>query len=162
MRIIQLTASAIVFMVVSGTAYLLIETWSGGRIEQFRESHFTHNVGDDCLGIELATLPVVLGLLACWGAVRLFRMKSIHNEIDDTFKPMITVLIGYARFLLIVVSGIYLIMGHSTAALVHLGIAVLAFTYFYRSHRAREPWGDGPVIDEDEEENSDDNTDHVA
>ncbi len=138
MRILQLTISAIVFMVVSGVAFFLIETWSGGRLQQWRSDPLTGSLGDECLAIELAAWPVILGVLACWGMVRLFRMRSVHNEIGDTFRPILMVIAGYGRFVLIIVSGIYLVLGFGWAAFIHLVIAVVAFVLFYRTHRARE------------------------
>jgi hypothetical protein len=161
MRILQLTISAIVFLVVSGLSFFLIETWSGRRLLQWRSAPFTGSVGDECLAIELATLPVILGVLASWGTVTLFRMRSVHSEIDDTFRPILTVVTGYGRFLLIVVSGIYLVLGHGRAAFVHFAIAVLAFAVFYSSHRARER-----AIEErmrhDREEEEDESSHHTA
>lgn len=137
-RISQLTILAIVFTVVSGVGFFLIELWSGGRLERWRSAPFTGSVGDESLAIELATLPVVLAVLACWGVVRLFRLRAVHNEVDDTFRPILTVVSGYGRFVLIVVAGAYLLMGHGQAAAAHFAIAVVMFVLFYRHHRARE------------------------
>ncbi len=139
-------------MTVSGLSFFLIETWSGGRLHQWRSAPFTGSVGDECLAIELAALPVVLGVLACWGVVRLLRMRSVHNEIDDTFRPILTVLAGYGRFVLILVSGIYLVLGHGWAAIAHFAIAVVAFAVFYRSHLARERAIEERLLREEEEE----------
>jgi hypothetical protein len=156
MRILQLTISAIAFMVVSGLSFLVIETWTGGRLQEWRSAPFTGSVGDECLATELAMLPLVLGILTCWGIVRLFRMRSVHNEIDDTFRPVLAVAAGYGRFALIVVSGTYLVLGHGWAAFTHFGIAVVAFAVFYRVHRARERAVEGRLLagrEEDENEN---------
>ena len=137
-RILQLTTLAIVFLVVSGASFFLIELWSGGRLERWHSAPFTGSVGDESLAIELATLSVVLAVLACWGVVRLFRLCAVHNEVDDTFRPILTVISGYGRFVLIVVAAAYLVMGHGWAAAAHFAIAVLLFALFYRHHRARE------------------------
>ena len=153
-RILQLTISAIVFMVVSGVSFFFIEMWSGGRLQRWHSAPFTGNVGDACIAIELACLPLLLGGLTCWGVVRLFRMRSIHNEIDDTFVPVLTVVAGYGRFLLIIISAIYLILGQGWAAALHLAVAVIAFTLFYRTHRARERPLE-PSLESDQEEGED-------
>jgi hypothetical protein len=137
MRILQLTMSAKVFMVVSGLSFLLVEMWSGGRLQRWRSAPFTGSAGDECRAIELAMLPLVLGVLACWGIVGLFRMRSVHNEIDDTFRPILMVAAGYGRFVLVVVSGIYLVLGHGWAAFTHFAIGVVAFAVDYSGHRAR-------------------------
>ena len=151
-RILQLTISAIVFMAVSGLSLFLIETWSGGRLQQWCSAPFTGSVGDECLAIELGALPIVLGVLACWGVVRPFRMRSVHNEIDNTFRPILTVLAGYGRFVLVVVSGIYLVLGHGWAGITHFAIAVVAFGVFYSSHRTRERAIQKRLLREQEEE----------
>ena len=160
-RIFQLTILAIVFMVVSGVTFFLIELWSGGRLERWRSAPFTGSVGDESLAIELATLPVVLAVLACWGVVRLFRLRAVHNEVDDTFRPILTVVSGYGRFLLIVMAAAYLFMGHGWAAALHLAVAVVMFALFYRHHRARER-----AIHErlqlEQEEEGDNSPKHVA
>jgi hypothetical protein len=153
MRILQLTILAIVFLVVSGLSFFLIEIWSGGRLQQWRSAPFTGTVGDECLAIELATLPVILGVLACSAIVRLFRLRSVHNEISDTLRPILTVATGYGRFLLIIVSGIYLVLGHGWVAFTHLAVAVVAFAVFYGRHRARErAVEEGMLRDREEEE----------
>jgi hypothetical protein len=152
MRILQLTVSAIVFLVVSGSAFVLIEFWSGGRLKQWDSAPFTGSIGDEFLAIELATLPVILGIVACWGVVRLFRMRSVHNEIADTFKPILTVVSGYGRFVLIVVSGVYLVLGSGWAAFAHFVFAVLAFAAFYRVHRTNERATDDRALRDREEE----------
>ena len=77
-RITQLTILAIVFMVVGGSAYSLIEWLSGGRLERWRGAQFTGRTGDESLAIELAALPVVLAVLACWGVVMLFRLRAVQ------------------------------------------------------------------------------------
>jgi hypothetical protein len=48
-RILQLTVSAIVFMLVSGLSLFLIESWSGGRLQRWHSAPFTGSVGDECL-----------------------------------------------------------------------------------------------------------------
>ena len=160
-RILQLTVLAIVFMAVSGMAVFLIEWWSGGRLERWRSAPLSGSVGDESIAIELATIPVVLAVLACWGVVRLFRLRALHNEVDDTFRPILTVVSGYGRFVLIVVAAIYLVLGHGWAAVTHLIIAVVMFAVFYRSHRARER-----AIHErfelEREEDDDESSDRVA
>jgi hypothetical protein len=160
-RISQLTILAIVFMVVSGASYFLIELCSGGRLERWRGAEFTGSIGDESLAIELATLPVVLAVFACWGVVRLFRLRSVHNEIDDTFRPVLTVVAGYGRFVLIVVAGIYLLLGHGWAAAAHLVVAVVMFALFYRHHRARERAIQERLLLEREEQ-GDDSPNHVV
>lgn len=129
---------AIVFFVVGGLAEFLIRMWDGGRLKRWSTAPFTGSVGDESIAIELAVLPVVLAVLACWGVVRLFRLRSVRNEVDDTFRPVLTVIAGYGRFVLIVVAAVYLLMGHGWAAAAHLGIAIVLFALFYRHHRARE------------------------
>jgi hypothetical protein len=160
-RILQLTILAIVFMVVGGVAFFFIELWSGGRLERWRSAPFTGSVGDESLAIELATLPVVLAVLACWGVVRLFRLRAVHNEVDDTFRPILTVISGYGRFVLIVVAAAYLLMGYGWAAAAHFAIAVVMFALFYRHHRVREQAIHDRLQLEQEEE-GDDNPRHVA
>ena len=77
-RIAQLTILAMVFMVVSGVAVYLIELWSGGRLERWRSAPFTGTVGDEFLAIQLAALPVVLAILACWAVVRIVARFCNH------------------------------------------------------------------------------------
>jgi hypothetical protein len=137
-RILQLTTLAIVFFVVSGVTVFLIRLWDGGLLERWRHAPFTGSVADESLAIELATLPVVFAVLVCWGVVRLFRLRSVRNEVDDTFRPVLTVIAGYGRFVLIVLAAAYLLMGHGWAAAAHLVIAVALWTLFYLHHRARE------------------------
>ncbi len=137
-RILQLATLAVVFIIISATTLFLIRQWDGGLLERWRGAPFTGSVGDESLAIELATLPVLVGVFVCWGVVRLFRLRAVHNEIDDTFKSVLTVIAGYGRFLLIVVAGLYLLLGHGWAAVAHLVVAVVMFAIFYRHHRARE------------------------
>jgi len=137
-RILQLTILAIVFFVVSGATGFLIRLWDGGLLERWSSAPFTGSIGDESLAIELATLPVVLAVLTCWGVVQLFRLRSVRNEVDATFRPVLTVIAGYGRFVLVVVAAAYLLMGRNWAAAVHLVIAVVLWTLFYRHHRVRE------------------------
>ena len=160
-RILQLTTLAIVFLVVSGASFFLIELWSGGRLERWHSAPFTGSVGDESLAIELATLSVVFAVLACWGVVRLFRLCAVHNEVDDTFRPILTVVSGYGRYVLIVVAAIYLVLGHGWAAVTHLIIAVAMFAAFYRSHRAQER-AIHERLELEREEDDDESSDRVA
>jgi hypothetical protein len=160
-RILQLTTLAIVFLVVSGTTVFLIGLWDGGLVERWRRAPFTGSIGDESIAIELATLPVVLAVLACWGVVRLFRLRSVHNEVDDTFRPVLTVVTGYGRFVLIIVAGIYLWLGHGWAAVAHLVIAIVMFALFYRQHRARERAIEQQMLPE-REGDDDEDSEHVA
>jgi hypothetical protein len=160
-RISQLTILAIVFMVVSGASYFLIEMCSGGRLERWRGAEFTGSLGEESLAIELATLPVVLAVLASWGVVRLFRLRSVHNEIDDTFRPVLTIVAGYGRFVLIVAAGIYLLLGHGWAAAAHLVVAIAMFALFHCHHRARERAIQERFLIEREEDGGD-NPSHAA
>jgi hypothetical protein len=136
-RIAQLTVLAIVFFVVGCVTMLLIHLWDGGLLERWSHAPFTGSVGDESLAVELATLPVVLAVLTCWGVVRLFRLRAVHNEIGDTFRPVLTVVAGYGRFLLVVVGAAYFLMGHGWAAAAHLAISLVLFVLFYRQHRPR-------------------------
>src|SRR5690348_1632032 len=98
-RILQLTILAIVGWTVATVTFLLIRLWDGGIVDRFQKApFFTGNLTEESIAVELACLPVVLAVLACWGIVRLFRMRSVHNEIDDSFKPILMFYAGYARF----------------------------------------------------------------
>jgi hypothetical protein len=133
-RIFQLTTLAIVGFVVSGATYFLIQLWDGGILHRWQKAPFTGNLTDESIAIELAILPVIFAVLACWGIVRIFRLRLVSNEIEDTFKPVLMFYVGYARFLLIVVAGLYLLMGHGLAAAAHLVVAIVMFALFYRQH----------------------------
>jgi hypothetical protein len=151
-RILQLVVLTIVFFLVSGTTLYLIKQWDGGLLDRWRRAPFTGSIGEESLAIELAALPFVLGLLSCWGVVRLFRLRSVHNEVEDTLKPMLMVAAGYGRFVLIVVAGLYLVLGHGWAAVAHLTAALLAFSFFYLTHRAKEQATKKRLFDEREDE----------
>ena len=149
------------FLVVSGAGMLLIRLWDGGLLERWRRAPFSGSISEEFLAIELATLPVVLAVLACWGVVRLFRLRSVHNEVDDTFRPVLMVVAGYGRFVLVVVSVLYLLLGHGWAAAVHLVVAAVMFALFYHHHRAQERAIEERMMLEREEEDDED-SEHVG
>jgi hypothetical protein len=137
-RILQLTVLAFIALMVSISTLFLIRLWDGGLLERWQTSRFTGNLSDDSIAIELASLPAVLAVFACWGIVRLFRLRSVHNEIEATFRPILIIVTGYARFALIIISIIYLLLGHGRAAAIHLAVSVVLFALFYRRQRAKE------------------------
>jgi hypothetical protein len=151
-RILQLTVLAIVGLLVLTGSVSLIDLLTGGRLVRLRAEPFSGNVGEQCLLFELATIPPLLAALACWGVVRLFRLRSVHNEVDDTFKPILTVVTGYGRFALIIIAAVYLMLGQGWAAAAHLFIAILLFAEFYLRHRARERSLQSEMLPEEEEE----------
>jgi|SRR5580704_411150 hypothetical protein len=151
-RILQLTILALIFAVVAGGTMFLIEWWSGGRVQRWMNAPFTGGVGDESLAVELALLPIVLAVLACWGTVRLFRLRSVDNEVEDTFRPVLMIVSGYGRFVLAVVAAYYLVLGHGWAAASHFAIAVFMFIIFYRKHRNRERAATEQLLDDSDSE----------
>lgn len=82
-------------------------------------------------------------------------MRSVHNEIDDSFKPILGFYTGYARFLLIVIAGFYLLMGHGLAAAAHLVVAIVMFVLFYRRHAKQESVHRHDLLPDEESEDVD-------
>ena len=134
-RILQLTSLALVFLVTSGVGYFLIEWCSDGRVRRWRNAPFSGSVADESIAIELAALPIVLGVLSCWGLIRLFRFRSVQNEINDTLKPVLEVVAGYGRFVLVGVALVHLLIGHGWAAAAHLVAAAVLFVVFFYQNR---------------------------
>ncbi|MEY4198770.1 MAG: hypothetical protein RLZZ265_510 [Verrucomicrobiota bacterium] len=155
-RILQLVVLTIVFFLVSGTTMYFIKQWDGGLLDRWRRAPFTGSIGEESIAIELAAMPFVFGVLSCWCVVWLFRLRSVHNEVEDTFKPMLMVAAGYGRFVLIVVAGLYLVLGHGWAAAAHMAGAILAFSFFYLTHQAKEQAMKRHHLNEQEEEGEDD------
>ena len=154
-RIFQLTASAIAFLVACGASFALIMFLSGGKYPQKLDFDVPRELSDRVLDLELGLLPVLVGLLAAQGLIRFFGLSAVTNEITDSIKPAIVVFTGYARFVLILISATYIILGSMWSGLAHLILAILAFAHFFRSERAKEAALRPAVLSEDEEEGED-------
>ena len=133
----------------------MADAWSDGEAHSSRAALVTSPLRLSWLRF-LWSLPFsrVGEWLCCFGSEQ-------SNEIDDTFRPILTVVADYGRFVLIVIAAAYLFMGHGWAAAVHLAVAVVMFALFCRHHRAREQ-----AIHErlqlEQEEEGDDNPKDVA
>lgn len=138
MRILQLTVLFVLGLAVFCAVTTLIDTISGGILSKWGNSPLKGNVGDDLLAIELVSLSVAVAVLACWSTVRLLGWKSVRNEIGETFKPMLLCIAGYSRFLLVVVSIVYMALGFAWTALAHFVVALALFIFFMVQQRAKE------------------------
>ena len=125
-------------MIASGIMVGVVE-WVApgtmGRIDAFGDT------GDwigDLQALETALLPIVIGLYVCWGSIKVFRLRHVVNEVEDSLRPMQVVLKGYMLFLAPVCGLIHMVMRNWKVGALHVVIGIIGFATFIRKEKTQE------------------------
>jgi hypothetical protein len=138
MRILQLTLLAIIFMAISGIMVGVVESVTPGAMARAQAFGDTGDWVGDLQSLEIALLPIVVGLYVCWGSIKVLRLRRVVNEVEDSLRPMQAALKGYMLFLAPVCGLIHMVMRNWKAGALHIVIGIIGFATFIRKEKAKE------------------------
>ena len=137
-RILQLVVLALVWLLVAGIAHFALELATDGMIHE-NLHHLVDRPGKEgLLALELASAPMLLGILTCWICIRVFRFKAVAGEVDSTLKPMIEVLRFGGAFGVFALGVAFLLMGAVSISLLHLAVAAPTLCVLFARMRAEQ------------------------
>jgi len=135
---LQLTLLAVIFMIVSGVMVGVVEWVAPGTMARINSFGHTADWLGGLQALEIALLPIVVGLYTCWGVIKVFRLRYVVNEVEDTLGPMRTVLKGYMLFLAPVCGLLHMVMKNRRAGALHIIIWIIGFMTFIRKEETEE------------------------